>query len=216
MTFHLNKTDQSGFTILELLIATAVLSVILLLSTISIISIGNLYYKGEKEAAVQDDVRTIANDVSQRLELAASVNNPSAFSMQNGVRVYALCIDNTRYTYALGVDIDSTTPPILPHVLWRDTITSATFCAPANLRIANPTLNGTEMIAAGSRLTSFNLNSPNSPYTFTVGVAFGDPTMTNMTSDQTSPQSVVCNGGPGDQYCATSYLSTIVDKRLNN
>lgn len=214
MTFKLKKIDHKGFTILELLIATSVLSVILLLSTVSMISVGNLFYKGENEAAVQDDTRNITTDISQHLELGANVQNPFlAPARQNGVNVYALCIDNIRYTYALGVKVGTT----LPHVLWRDTILSGASCRPANLASATPSAGGTEMIAAGSRLTALNLNSSTSPYALTVGVAFGDTSLTTQVYNQSRPQDVMCKGGPSDddKYCATAYLTTMIDKRID-
>ena len=56
---------QAGFTIVELMIATAILSTILLLVTTMMINIGNLYYKGVNQARVQDGVRTLADDVGE-------------------------------------------------------------------------------------------------------------------------------------------------------
>ena len=72
MSKTINSTHnkaENGFTIVELMIATTVLSVILLLASVVIIGIGNLFYKGVAQSQTQGDVRTIIDDVSQHLKL---------------------------------------------------------------------------------------------------------------------------------------------------
>ncbi len=136
-----HERHQQGFTIVELLIATAILSTILVAVTIVMLNIGNLYYKGVNQALVQDTARGIGDEVSQRLELSSQPQVKSAASA-GGVAAY--CIDNTRYTYVIGVQIGSSPPPgigtVFKHVLWRDTIHSADTCVTANLAADNPSL----------------------------------------------------------------------------
>ena len=54
-------SGQKGFTVLELMIATTVFSVMLLLTTTGMIQIGKVYYKGLVTAKTQDTVRSISH-----------------------------------------------------------------------------------------------------------------------------------------------------------
>lgn len=182
------KLRQEGFTIIELLISTAVLSTILVTVTIIMINIGNLYYKGVNQARVQDAARNITDEISQRLQLNSQPQVYSAASAPNGSQAY--CVGTTRYTYVLGVQIGTRGPGTPPpsavpfqHILWRDTIASAGNCVTASLTSADPSLgsdaggvnavDGTELITSASRLFNFSISPSTSPYTVKVGVAYG-------------------------------------------
>jgi prepilin-type N-terminal cleavage/methylation domain-containing protein len=234
-----HKRHQQGFTIVELLIATAILSTILVAVTIVMINISNLYYKGVNQALVQSTARSIEDEISQRLELSSLPKVLTATGL-TGTKAY--CIDNTRYTYVIGVQIDHSPPPgggtVLKHVLWRDTIHSADACNVANLAASNPSLgsdaggadasDGTELMAPRSRLISFSINPHTSPYKLKVGVAYGDddllcsPSVPNSCNIEdkmgTLPDylhgDLHCKGVKGQQFCSTSNLSTTVVQRL--
>src|SRR5665213_2550121 len=77
MKYNPKNLNRKAFTIIELMIATSVLSIILLLVTTMMISIGNLYYKGINQARVQDDVRTISDDLSSHLQLSDQAPQPA-------------------------------------------------------------------------------------------------------------------------------------------
>ena len=236
--------DRHGFTIVELMIATAVLSTILVLVTIIMISIGHLYYKGVSQARVQDDVRTIADELSQYLQLSNSTSIPVS---QAGEQAY--CIGSERFTYVLYKQI-GTKPGQTPHVLWRDTDPSPGSCPTGgplgsptglpNLSAATPSTGGVELIAPNSRLTDFTVTAISatlpSPYSISVAVAYGDDDlvcdsgyhapndcsqqgltvhMTNIVNHITAPSGPIqCKGFTGDQFCATSSLTTTVAQRL--
>ncbi len=61
------KANQQAFTIIELMIATTVVSVILLMVSIIMINIGGLYYKGFSQARTQDNLRSISDEVARQL-----------------------------------------------------------------------------------------------------------------------------------------------------
>lgn len=231
-----SKTNQKGFTIIELMIATSVLSVILVLVATVMINIGNLYYKGVNQSRVQDNVRAITDDVSQQLKFAGGNGslsfgnaNYTAASGQNHYTVNTVCFNSIRYSYVLGQKIGDSSQPDpggtgwqIDHVLWRDSYSG--LCGqnvpelgqtnPYN-GLGTPGTDGTEMIASNSRLTDYNISqdpSTNS-YQITVGVAYGDSDLLTATQG-TQANSVLCKGGTGDQYCATSFLQTNVGQRL--
>jgi prepilin-type N-terminal cleavage/methylation domain-containing protein len=214
------KTLHKGFTLVELMIATAVLSTILLLATVMIMGIGRLYYKGINQSRVQDNVRAITDDTSQRLKLndgqPTTAENPIVYRGADGnfSTVTAWCIGPTRYSFVIGrqigPDTARTTDSQIPHVLWRDTTPSEGCKNPADLR--DPALsNGTDMVGSGMRLTVFSIAPDSSPYALTVGLANGDKDLFTGSGAGTH-----CTGGPGGEFCSTSYLKTTVVKRLRS
>lgn len=218
-----HQSDQRGFTIIELLIATTILSTILLMVTVMMISIGNLYYKGVNQARIQDDVRSTAEDVAQHLQLNNSdptSGSTTLFRFGRPVPAQAYCVSSTRYSYVVGRQIgsglDTDGTPQVPHVLWRDTIASGAACTPGNLVSGNPSLgtggsNGVELIAPNSRLTFFQVSGI-SPYTVQIGVAYGNIDLLNL--NLTGPTTTTCKGITGDQFCSTAGLTTTVSRRL--
>ena len=229
-----NLKASDGFTIIELLIATAVLSTILLMVTVVMINIGHLYYKGINQSRIQDNVRAITDDVSQHLKLGDNF-----FQVNNG-STYAYCIGDTRYTYLLYKQIGTNPGPPdyqSQHVLWRDTNPTPGSCPSVLLDLSTtlPSANGTELAAPNSRLTSFSIIG-SSPYNIVVGEAYGDNDLlcdTGTLNDCTTSYNansviaklitgllssptgnIYCRGSIGDQFCATSNLNTTVVSRL--
>src|SRR5437868_3678396 len=99
------RDKQRGFTIVELMIATTVLSLILLLVSVVMIGVGNLFSKGVNQAKVQNSVRNIADDLSQQLKYSSGIvaGNPTAMPTQTE----AFCIGTTRYSYIKTYEIGS-------------------------------------------------------------------------------------------------------------
>jgi prepilin-type N-terminal cleavage/methylation domain-containing protein len=216
---------QAGFTIIELMIATAVLSIILVLATVVMVNIGSLYYKGINQARVQDDVRSITDEATRYIQL----NDQPPTSLVNGPNnTQLICIGPVRYAYVLGVQIGHPAPgsPDTYHqVLWRDNNPTPGSCpipvdpsdsskgnvdlTRTDLAAADPT--GTELIAANSRLTQFSMITltPASPTTVSVGVAYGDddllcnPTAipTSCSTSNAMPTQANYSGNAGDVIC---------------
>ena len=93
-----NKKNQQGFTILELLIASTVFSVILLVATAGIIQIGNLYYKGITASKTQETARAIMEEVSRTAQFSkGSVVFGHNFGDDSSVK--QICVGDRRYTY---------------------------------------------------------------------------------------------------------------------
>ncbi len=211
------RDSKAGFTIIELMIASAVLSTILLLVTALMISIGSLYYKGVNESSVQDDVRSIATDVSQQLQISDGFTTASSNLSYPNVQAY--CVGSMRYTFITGVEIGQTvgvggSGTTYYHILWRDTNPTPGNCTIDNtnggaLTTENPSdSGGTELIAPNSRLTAFSITG-SSPYAISVGVAYGAADLLNLNGINTT-----CKGGTGDQFCGTASLTTTVVQRI--
>jgi prepilin-type N-terminal cleavage/methylation domain-containing protein len=213
-----SKNSQAGFTIIEIMIAAGILSVILVMATVVIIGIGNLYYKGVNEAAIQDQTRTIVEDVSRQIAYGGSATPSSGSQTFSGTNVQAECIGSTRYSYIIGnevgsgVDTDPAHTPRVPIAMWRDSISPGVACAPIDITSLVPMAGGgTSMVAPNSRITSFSVTAgASSLYTIDLELAYGDA---DLLSSMTG-SNVTCNGSTGDQYCATANLTTQVAQRL--
>jgi len=103
------KKNQ-GFTIIELMIATAVFSVIILITTASIIYVSKTYIKGQIESQTQLTAQTILADISNEIKYnkGSSVVLPSYTPPNYPAKVngpFYFCIGNLVYVYRLDTDL---------------------------------------------------------------------------------------------------------------
>jgi len=196
--------QRKGFTILELLIAMGVFSFVLLLVTVVIIGIGNLYSKGINLSRTQDAVRNIVGDISQNLSYTSS--NPITDSSGD---VTAICVGDVRYTYVLDHRIGDNDGYL--HIFWKDKLVTYGSCSVADLKIPNPSNStggvvgsGTELMPSNTRLYKFTYTT-SSPYRIRVTLAYGQISSSPLGQ---------CLGNTANQYCAVSTLTTTVVKRL--
>lgn len=219
----IKQKSSAGFTIVELMIALSVLSLILLISSMVLIKIGSLYTKGVNAATLQNTARTIQDDVTASIKFnGSSPNIPPAASLGHD-SYKAYCIGNTRYTFITGSELghDQAKPSgsqDTAHVLWRDTLNSPTSCAPYDFNKSdtqnNSKSDGYEMAAQHTRLTKFSiaqLPGSSSAYVVDVWMAYGDSDLVQLGGGG----HYICKGGTGTQFCSISELSSTIIKRLN-
>jgi prepilin-type N-terminal cleavage/methylation domain-containing protein len=228
--------DNKGFTIIELMIATAILGLVLLLVTEVMMSMGKLYYKGVSLTRIQNDARTITDQVSQDIKYSnqfssGSGSEPYTGATDDSVAISSYCIGSVRYSYILDYMIGDTNEPVsntpeVPDVIVRDN-TNASLpasdlvtpytggCQPLNLTSTSllaDDSSATELMASNSRLTNFSI-SGSGPYTINVDVAYGFLYLLTPTS--TTPATPwTCNGGDGDDFCGSAGLQTSVVQTL--
>jgi prepilin-type N-terminal cleavage/methylation domain-containing protein len=225
------RKNQSGFTIVELMIALSVLSVLLIMSSVLLIQIGRIYSKGVNLANIQNTNRNVVHDIGSALEFGGQqpITGSETYLPAGGdaVTVNSFCLDTTRYSYVVGqqeaISPDyhpSTGAPQTYHVLWEDTMKTNDNCFPMDITKQVPTDppdgvatqpgSGKELIPLRSRLSVFNIGeNPGGSgiYQLEVTIAYGDNDLLNAAGTN-------CNGGIGQEYCATSTLSTVVTRRL--
>ena len=239
-----HRVRQRGFTIVELMIALSVLSVILVMATVILINIGALYSKGVNGANLQNAARNIVADVSANLQFsgtqpAACTLNlnattcsdklipPTPLLLSTGVPVpiYTYCIGTTRYTYILNQELgtdQSTSPPVtIYHVLWRDTIGNGASCAAI---IGLPSSFSTSAQAPtpvtndGYVMVPAHMRLTRFKITQTTpGVYTVDVWMAYGDSDLVNTAadgSNTCKGSTGTQFCATSQITTAIMGRI--
>lgn len=236
------RTPNDGFTLIELMIALSVLSVLLVTVTVILIQIGALYSKGVNAANLQNADRTVVADLSSQLQFSgkapvgctAIVSPPTCYAdslsdtgpVDGGgtwsANVYSYCIGSTRYSYVIGHELgtDSSNNQITRHVLWRDTLApTASSCPPLKiLSQATPTDllsqgDGYEVLGNHMQLTRFNVQQTSA----SSNIYSIDVWMAFGDADlvQTAANGLAsCKGGSGTQFCATSNISTQVTGRV--
>lgn len=231
------KHQQQGFTILELMIATLVFSVIFLGATTALLQISKLYYKGVVGGRTQEISRGIIDQISQQLQFSSDTltapakqtfNVTGAPAGQLDFNVH--CIGNTRYTYIINAQVNNSIAAgnydrntnRLRHALWRDTVPTGT-CVPADLSRVDPSTtplpangsNGEEMLNQHMRLADFQA-SCNTDNICTVGlsVIYGDNDL--LTPDPLTGTPTQCQSIIGNQWCATVQFNSTVLRRVDS
>lgn len=209
-----NNKKQEGFTIVELLVATVVFSIILLVATSGIIQLGRLYYKGIIEARTQESTRAIFEDVSRSVQFAKGGKQvvPSG-SLPVGVTQF--CIGDTRYSYKVDEPVSgvSSTGLRVARISPNDT------CAGA--------VAGQQLLGENMRILELKVESVGSGdvYSVSAAIAHGDNFLLSHYNDDGSPvnpatvitdaASAKCKTGiGGSSFCAVAQLDTIIKKRL--
>lgn len=193
------RQNRRGFTIIELMIATSVFSLILLVVAAGSLQIGRLFYKGFSGARAQTAAREIIEEVARAIQFGGS--DPTAVTTvsvpPSGMPVSYFCIDNIRYSFAVDVrnaafgGYTGGADARAPHVMFRDKLPSPADCTgPANLACSDPNggppgctpsvgTDGQELMPYNMKLTEFSLaQAPGSTgsrfWCLRLGIAFGE------------------------------------------
>ncbi len=217
ITTSQKPNSQSGFTIIELMIATTVFSVALLLSSVIIIQISRMYIKGVITSKTQTTARNVIDDISRSIQFSGSSINITPGTQPDSGRYYS-CLGNTRYTYRMNAQVsDSFNGPQnkFLHALWKDTVTNPSDCVAGgvpNLNNTTPSAGGTELLEKGMRLAVLDIqNNLDDTYSIKVTVVYGD---NDLLVDPSDPAKGCKGGFTGSQWCSLSSLSTQVFKRV--
>lgn len=214
-------SNQHGFTMIELLIATTVFSVILLVAAATLIQVGRLYYKGIITSKTQNIARSVMDDVSRSIQFSSG--NPTKVNPVGSPPIGYYCFGDTRFTFALGQQLDTgmtsghnASENKMRHVLWQDKI-GANNCSIGvpDLLAANPGgTNGRELLEHNMRLQTFDVSpQPSATDIFNVNVKViyyaGSDLLDNVSNPTTCKGSAV-----GGQWCAISDLKSVVYSRI--
>lgn len=214
--------NKKGFTLVELMIATAVFSTILLLATTGVINIGKLYYKGITTARTQEAARSIADEVSRSVQLTDG--EIKGFSDEDSV-YSAVCIGKNRYTYRVDdtkvSDVEASGDTV--RGLWLDEITEGDDCQPSSLD--NFSDGGRELLGNNMRLIEFEVSEQPEDRTkidINVGVAYGENDLLTTYDDRGDYIAGADRGdaqckstNSGGSFCAVSKLETFVKRRFS-
>ena len=200
--------DSRGFTIIELMIATLVFSVILLAVTVGIIQITRVYYKGINEANTQDTARNVMDTISQAIQFSGSDVYATQASAPGASTSF--CVGNQQFSYKLGYQLVGGSPGTnqTTKALWQSTTSGCT---------GNPAAaaSGLELLGDKMRLANLTVSEVNGDpniWKISVRVVFGDDDLLNNPTGTNAS----CKGNAGQQFCSVSELTTTVVKRVGN
>jgi prepilin-type N-terminal cleavage/methylation domain-containing protein len=209
MSFRrLKLSSNRGFTILELMVATSVFAVVLIVLSVGVISFTNDYYKGVTQTKTQTTARAIVNDIAQGIQFGQNIDYSTTPDDNN---LNYVCVDNTLYTYKLNTEVIAN--PDGPHqakdALMKD-INAGNCQGGGTLALDH----GRELLADHMRLSALSVVSlARGTYTIHVRVVYGDDDLLT-TSRDSEEDTEACLSGSGSQFCATSDLTTTVQSRF--
>ncbi len=196
------RINNKGFTIIELLIATVIFSVILLVITGAIVQFGRMYYRGVIQARTQDVARAISQDIGQTVMFSRGA---PATAQQGTTPVWVTCVGNKRYTYIKGEQVGGT----YKHGLVSDTPNSCSTGSPVDMTAVTLPAGAREYLGEGMQLLQLDIaETPAGLVDLSVRVAYGQDA--DLTASQDACKPIVLGG----QFCAISTLTTTVTPRL--
>lgn len=211
---------QAGFTIIELLIATLIFSMILTLVTIGVISFTRQYFKGLNSAKTQNAARIVLENITSAIELTGGqVTSPIGTTGSGDSKGF--CLGDRRYSYLPGWQLADGTPDLslnqTRHALVADEPGNCGGLQAQNL--ANNTT-GTELLSPGMRVAKLSVEriGLTDMYRVSIRILYGDNDLLYSPSRSAlgpqAPDATCRVGDSGSQYCATAELSTIATKRI--
>jgi prepilin-type N-terminal cleavage/methylation domain-containing protein len=209
--FKTSSRRSSGFTIIELLVATLVFSIVLLVILAAFIQISRLFYKGVNMNNTQESARVITQDIASDIQFSPTGPSPSNFVYTNSsTPAGQFCVGVHRYTYKIGHQL-GTGPTASDYGVVRDTIGTTQDC-PDYTRLAQNAGSKEELLDTGMQLNSIGIKCTVGRCTVSVHVVFygGD---NNVFSTKTSAYNSTpwlapdaeCTGSlQSSQFCATA------------
>lgn len=208
-----SRRHSRGFTIIELLIATVVFSVVLLVVTGGILQIARVYYKGVTEAATQNTARGVIDTVAQAIQFSGGDVTPSAGSPVAGTN-YAFCVGDQQFSYRPGWQVENN-PNAGKNQTWHALVqTNVGQCSSSTTiqPMQNQAISGRDLIGPHMRLSKMIVEpAGGNAWRVTVRIVYGDDDLLN----NATAADASCKGvRAGTQFCSVAELSTVVVKRV--
>lgn len=199
------KPNQNGFTLIELMIATMVFSVVLLLCMAALVQISKHFYKGVSSTRTQETARSIMTTIAEAVQFGGGTIRDDL--NDNGL-AKGVCVDHFRFSYVPGYIFQGSGAPS-DHGLVMEDVSSLGGCSSVSdaqdLTVANDDKELLQPRMQVQSITVVPLNYGNL-YKVTVNLATA-PDSTFLTGGR-------CKSEAGTQFCATTSLSTVVQKRV--
>jgi prepilin-type N-terminal cleavage/methylation domain-containing protein len=230
---RIDTTDQSGFTIVELMIATIVSSVILLVITFGIVHFTNDYYHGINASNTQATAQDIIDTISHSIEFNAGTTSSVSDTSQTG----AFCAGTQIFQYSVGQKLTSAPGSANWGLLQlNNPSASCSALTPAQVAAAG---GGTELLGKNMRLAYLKISQQagTSIWNVDIRVAFGDadllcrksigagvtgsckrgdPSYDDSSTTYIQGNDVVCKLQTGSQFCSIAHLTTSIGQRIGN
>ena len=199
-----SRIGSRGFTIVELMIATAVFSAILILITTGVLYFSRSYYASINRSTTQNTARTIVSNISQAIQftgvaIATTTDTGSSY----------FCAGGNEYAFKPGVQYQGGTASVTNPGLY---VVPATGCpSAAGLNYNDP--KSQQLLGKGMRIASMSVTKlGNQLYSISLTLAYGDDDLLSATTGS----NVACKSQLGSQFCAVSSLNVTVQRRLQD
>ncbi len=211
---RLTKDNQNGFTIIELLIASVAFSLIIILVTVLIIQVSNVYYRGIVISNTQNAARNITLDIEKAIQFSS--NLPSGLTYQSSSNINWYCIGSQLFAYSQYGQFSASTPLSFNNIGLAYNLASV---CPSNNAGLTKYINGSsnvdsngayqQLLGDGMSVQYLKVSqvSDQNLYHIQLGVAYGKQDLLNPLN---SNNQVFCKTEIGDQFCATSNVSVYV------
>jgi prepilin-type N-terminal cleavage/methylation domain-containing protein len=206
----IKNPTQKGFTIVELMIATTVFSVVLLVASSGVINIGKMYYKGINSSATQEVARNLIQELTQDFELSGGFYRKLP---QTG-GYDGFCIGSHLYTYRIDQKINNSGTGHALVVRDEADCESDSTQVPDDFIINNTQwreLLGPNMRVHLLDIVPDRVDKPQAAK-ISIKILSGDDDLFN--NNLVSPTTGLCKGGIGSQFCANSELTTYAIRRI--
>jgi len=235
------ELNQLGFTIVELMIATVVFSMVMLVIVYGVLSFSHDYYDGITSSTTQDTARNIINSITQSIEFSGMSIVPTPSSLPGAGNEVYFCAGGSTYAYDWGTMY---TGALSPSNLGLYEITGmCKLPAAADISTAQSNGTGKELLSPNMRVTVLTVSSDPTGrlYTVTLGVAYGgsdllcnqsktgqgscassgtpNPAGQTITTNPNAVDNVgdvQCRNATGFEFCAHAGLSTTVALRVSS
>ena len=198
---HSTPHKEAGFTIVELMIATMVFSVILVVITMGVLYFSRSYYKGVYASMTQNAARDISDAVGQAVQFGTG--EPTTYAYHSGVVDGYFCAGGYVFVFKLGQQYDGTsgTTGMYMQTMDGDCTHSASVV----------TLPQRQLLGNRMRITYLNFDGANGLYTLDIKVAYGDADL--LSDNMGLGADLQCKLGAGSEYCAVAQYTTSIRQR---
>lgn len=220
--YRSRSTGESGFTIVEFMIATTVFSVVLLVVTAAVLYIGRTYQRSLYASSTQAATSNLVDTLAQAIKFSGGT-----IDLASSGETRSICVGNRQFLYVIGRQLDGgsevatqTRNAVVTRQRNNCTIEPLTGTVSGSF---------TELLGRGMRLSRLDITPTGSMYTISARVAYGDddllcsPTQFPGSCDSATPMTaanlksardLVCKPMSGSEFCAVSEISTTVYRRL--
>lgn len=210
------RLQSRGFTILELMVATMVFSIMLVLLSTIVITITRLFYKGVISIRTQQVARSISEEIGRTVQFSpGNISQTAGGGTPADPIPRAICVDQRGFYYVLGRKlVDS---PTVPSDISRATLLD-TDCNTGITAQQFRDSTGAELLGKNMRLLNIDIDSVGANgYRIATRVAYGDDDLLDDPStagEDPSGPNASCKSTAGSQFCAVSEITITVFKRL--
>lgn len=221
----MNRKRSAGFTIVELLIATLVFTIVLLICLESVSRIGRMYYKGITEANAQQVVRGLSNEFTQQIQFGPEVPSgtlPTTGRPGGGIQRF--CIGDYMYKVTMNRTLgDDGVSSVLKRAKFDTALSTCPTTDVAFDNQFNIDTKSSELAAPGMRVLKLSVGHPDAtnPYLWAVSIriAVGDYDLIDYggsPDDPTNYEKAKCRSqDSGTQFCSVNELNSTIVRRIH-